>query len=217
MENMEVAVKMAHQGILAAAEKDPAIVEQFKKEVKFMCTLEHPNVCDCFGAVTHYADGDLCMWILMEKLEMDLDVAISDKRVPLGRDAPQQYAALLHGIVRALAYFHSPNDGKPIVHRDLKPANIMLDRNNVPKVIDFGQAKETLAGIGSTMGMKGTPQWWAPEQRANGVCVCVCVCVRLSVCLSVCDLSVCAGDDYSLTEHTHTCAHYRTVSASLPT
>ena len=55
-------------------------------------------------------------------------------------------------------------DKKPIVHRDLKPQNIMLDKNNVLKVIDFGLAKETLSGVGSTQNLKGTEIWMAPEQ-----------------------------------------------------
>jgi len=55
-------------------------------------------------------------------------------------------------------------DNKPIVHRDLKPENIMLDKNNVLKVVDFGLAKETIGGVGSTMNVKGTKDWMAPEQ-----------------------------------------------------
>ena len=53
---------------------------------------------------------------------------------------------------------------KPIVHRDLKPENIMLGKDNVLKIVDFGLAKETVLGVGSTMNVKGTKDWMAPEQ-----------------------------------------------------
>ena len=53
------------------------------------------------------------------------------------------------------------------MHRDLKPENIMLDKNNILKIVDFGLAKETVLGVGSTMNVKGTKQWMAPEQVSH--------------------------------------------------
>ena len=50
------------------------------------------------------------------------------------------------------------------MHRDLKPENIMLGKDNVLKIVDFGLAKETVLGVGSTMNVKGTKDWMAPEQ-----------------------------------------------------
>ena len=64
-------------------------------------------------------------------------------------------------------------DKKPIVHRDLKPENIMLDKNNDLKVVDFGLAKETMLGVGSTMNVKGTKEWMAPEQVSKSSCLCL--------------------------------------------
>jgi len=55
-------------------------------------------------------------------------------------------------------------DKRPIVHRDLKPDNLMLDKNNILKIVDFGPAKETVLGVGSTLNVKGTKEWMAPEQ-----------------------------------------------------
>ncbi len=58
------------------------------------------------------------------------------------------------------------------MHRDLKPENVMLTSGNppVPKLIDFGLAKEVRHEVGSTLNRKGTPEWMAPEQKSQGGC-----------------------------------------------
>lgn len=49
-------------------------------------------------------------------------------------------AKICIGVARGLAYLHE--EAKPyIVHRDIKASNILLDRNLIPKIADFGLAK----------------------------------------------------------------------------
>ena len=167
-ETREVAVKMALDNVLEFA-KQPEhrkILLQYEKEVELLCKLVHPNICACYGAITYAIDKDLCMWIVMEKLGMDLHKVIASQSLPLGRDDPRQFTSIVQGVVSALAYVHSLP--KPLVHRDVKPHNIMLSLDNVPKLVDFGLAKETLVGAGSTHNFKGTEEWMAPEQLQKG-------------------------------------------------
>ena len=168
--NIPVAIKIALSNELVAAKEDSTRVRSFLNEVKFMCTLDHPNICDCYGAVTSQG-GDLLLWIVMEKLHMSLHTAIMDKHVQHGRDAPGPFVEMLAGLLGALAYLHT-DQRNPIVHRDLKPENVMLTSDNPPmtKLIDFGLAKETRDGAGSTFNKKGTPEWMAPEQKRQGGC-----------------------------------------------
>jgi len=202
---------MVLQNALANAAQNPQLISVFQKETQLLCTLDHPNIVSCYGMITRH-NGDLLMYCVMERLEIDLFAAITNGIQPLGKDKPSLFVDLLASFVSALAYLHSPVsthtclfklfsnlrlslffekdvylyqfmcvkifehkkmysenvgrqlDKKPIVHRDLKPQNIMLDKNNVLKVIDFGLAKETLSGVGSTQNLKGTEIWMAPEQ-----------------------------------------------------
>jgi len=164
-----VAVKMAMPNVLADAENRPQIVTEFRKEVRLLGQIDHPNIVQCHGGITRQGD-DLVMWIVMEKLEMTLSTAIDDKHLPIGRDDPQTYVELIAGLCSAMAYLHTLVGGKPIVHRDLKPDNIMINnlRDRVVKLVDFGLAKETMSGVGSTMHIKGTREWMAPEQVRVG-------------------------------------------------
>ena len=167
-----VAVKMAMPNVLAAADSQPQIVEAFRREVRFLATIEHPNIVQCYGCVTR-EEGELSMWIVMEKLDITLSSAINDKHLQVGRNNPQTYVELVAGICSAMAYLHTPINGNPVVHRDVKPENIMLNNISdcVVKLVDFGLAKETVrSGVGSTMNVKGTREWMAPEQLTDGGC-----------------------------------------------
>src|SRR6185436_4523178 len=62
----------------------------------------------------------------------------------------------------AMAYAHSHG----IIHRDLKPANILLNKDGLPKITDFGLAKKLEGDSGQTKSgtLMGTPNYMAPEQ-----------------------------------------------------
>lgn len=72
---------------------------------------------------------------------------------------------MIKQIAEALDYAHA-ND---VVHRDLKPANILINHQGVPKITDFGIAKDFQADDGETISgeVLGTPAYMSPEQ-ANG-------------------------------------------------
>jgi len=66
---------------------------------------------------------------------------------------------IAEGIARGLAWFHNVNP--PIVHHDLKPSNILLDKDDNPKICDFGlscfKKDETIRNPA------GSKLWSAPE------------------------------------------------------
>lgn len=141
-------------------------------EVKKIKKLKHPNLIEyydlyevCTGtkdihghelnyqvAVMEYADGGTLGDLLKNK--------------PLTNTEAEELA---EGIIDGLAYLHANN----ITHRDLKPANILLttkDGKRIPKITDFGLAKNTAAGNTASTMLVGTVEYMAPEffKQAEG-------------------------------------------------
>lgn len=67
----------------------------------------------------------------------ELSAGEDHKRMKFDWDVRREIAL---GIARGLAYLHE--EVKPyVVHRDIKAGNVLLDRDFIPKVSDFGLSK----------------------------------------------------------------------------
>ena len=128
-------------------------VERFNSEAKSAGRLNHPNI------VTIYDVGraDDVAFIAMEHLEgQELKEIITSKQ----KLQPSRIVEITAQVADALAFAHDHG----VVHRDIKPANIMVLRNDVVKIMDFGIAmtssgSETQAGT-----ILGSPKYMSPEQ-----------------------------------------------------
>jgi serine/threonine-protein kinase len=129
------------------------IREQFYREAEVVAKLSHPNI------VTIYDVGeDLDLsYLAMEYLEGESleNYANRDTLLPIRRSIDVTLQ-----VCDALEYAH--NHG--IVHRDIKPANIMILKNQLVKVTDFGIARATATSKTRTGVIKGTPYYMSPEQ-----------------------------------------------------
>ena len=63
-------------------------------------------------------------------------------------------------ILRGLAYLHK----KKVVHRDIKPANILLNKNGVVKLADFGVSGQTENSMDCLTSWVGTMSYMSPER-----------------------------------------------------
>lgn len=127
--------------------------DQFFREAETAGLLSHPNIVTIYDAGE---DHDLS-YIAMEFLEgVDLKLyAAKDNLLPI-----RQVIGIVADVADALDYAHE----KGVVHRDIKPANIMLLKNGVAKVTDFGIARAAASSKTKTGVVKGTPFYMSPEQ-----------------------------------------------------
>ena len=137
---------------LAASEQDKA---RFIQEAKAAAALNHPNVCSIIDIQDH--DGQ--MFIVMEFVDGQ---TLREKR---GSISSKQAIDIGIQIADGLSAAHE----KGIVHRDIKPENIMVRKDGICQIMDFGLAKlrsasskiNRLTKEGSTVGTAG---YMSPEQ-----------------------------------------------------
>jgi serine/threonine protein kinase len=75
-----------------------------------------------------------------------------------GRLYPSEAAFAVQQIIEGLHYLHSNG----VAHRDIKCANCLIFANHRIKLADFGASKR-IEHESIISGLKGTPQWMAPE------------------------------------------------------
>ncbi len=148
--NRLVALKMILSGS-HASEKDLA---RFRIEAEAVAKLHHP----CIVQVYEINDVDGRPYFCLEFV----DGGPLDKKL---RGNPQPFreaAELVRKLAEAMEYAHQ----RDIVHRDLKPPNILLTSDGVPKITDFGLAKNLGEESSQTQSgsIMGTPSYMAPEQ-----------------------------------------------------
>jgi serine/threonine protein kinase len=134
-------------------------VNRFLREGRLAAQISHPGVTTVFDVDLH----DRHPFIVMELLDgRDLGSALKEHPSGLGLDKVFEICGQLAG---ALDSAHALG----IVHRDLKPTNIMLVRNGMAKICDFGIARVVDGTrITKTGHSLGTPVYMAPEQFSSG-------------------------------------------------
>lgn len=127
--------------------------ERFYREAKSAGRLNHPNIV----TIHDVGKTENVAYMAMEFLEGQALREILDVHTALSIDRIVEITAQ---IAEGLAYAHENG----IVHRDIKPANIMLVRDGVAKITDFGIA-QTAAGSRTLSGtVLGSPKYMSPEQ-----------------------------------------------------
>ncbi len=150
----QVAIKLLRPG-----HDGEHIFRRFQNERQILANLEHPNICRLLdGGVTE--DGE--PYIVMEHVRnaRPIDEYCASRDLGLN-----ERLDLFRQACSAVQYAHR----FLIVHRDLKPSNILVTDEGIVKLMDFGIAKNLLAGFDDpspqTLGVQPmTPAYASPEQ-----------------------------------------------------
>jgi serine/threonine protein kinase len=136
---------------------NPELAERFRSEARVQATLNNPNIAMLYAFLIW--EGRAVM--VMEYIEGETFQQMIGRRGPIPSDiAVPLFKQALLGIGAA--------HRRGIVHRDIKPANMMLNREGLVKVMDFGIAKVLgVTGMTRTNVQMGTAWYMAPEQVLN--------------------------------------------------
>jgi hypothetical protein len=149
-----VALKTMRPEILT----DPHWLHRFHLEATVSAGLQHPNIVQVYEVLEALGRPIL----VMEYVEgTDLKSALDQ-----GRLGKAEVVRIMSAVCDALAFAHS----RGVIHRDVKPANILLGRDGVPKVADFGLATQKGRRLSAAMdaqesgNLLGSPAFMSPEQ-----------------------------------------------------
>jgi eukaryotic-like serine/threonine-protein kinase len=145
-----VAIKVLHRNLAG----DAGFIERFRREARAAANLNHQNIV----AVHDWGSVDGIYYMVMEYVA---GLSVREILHAEGLLAPAQAADVLEQTLAALQHAHRQG----IVHRDVKPENLMVTRDGVVKVADFGLARAFAdAQITEAGNVIGTVQYLAPEQ-----------------------------------------------------
>ena len=156
----EVALKIIKQGM-----DTEQVIARFEAERQALALMDHPNIAKVLDAGT--TDSGRPYFVM----ELVKGVPIT-KYCDSNRLTVRERLGLFVPVCQAIQHAHQ----KGIIHRDIKPSNVLVasyDDKAVPKVIDFGIAKATGAGLTDQTvytqigAVVGTLEYMSPEQAES--------------------------------------------------
>jgi serine/threonine protein kinase/WD40 repeat protein len=179
--NRLVALKMIRTGVGAGADE----LERFRAEAQAVARLQHPNIVQIFE-IGEWTPDNSQEAMPYFSLELVSGGSLAQKLAGQPQ-LPRQGAEMVETLARAMHHAHAHG----IIHRDLKPANVLLSGTTeegqqtgkegsplvpfpssvVPKITDFGLAKELDADVARTQAgaILGTPSYMSPEQAEGSI------------------------------------------------
>jgi serine/threonine-protein kinase len=138
----------------ASLAREDGFVHRFNREIEAMQKLNCPNIVKLYDSGSY----DETYYYTMEYVDGETITARlrRDKRIPW-----PEAVEIARQICLGLKHAHDAG----VVHRDLKPSNLMIGKDGVVKIADFGVAQVFAAQrLTSTGGIIGTAEFMSPEQ-----------------------------------------------------
>jgi serine/threonine protein kinase len=139
--------------IRTEASAAPGTAERFLREIRLQASLNHQNIAAVHNAFR--VDDELMM--IVEFID---GVSLRAKLETAGITIGQAIDYTLQ-VLSALSYAHA----RGVIHRDIKPSNVMIESDQVVKLLDFGLATSGRDPYITQPGtMLGSPHYMSPEQ-----------------------------------------------------
>ena len=165
MMDRTVALKVIHREWV----RNKEAIDRFQREVKTAASLDHKNI-----VTAHDAEQVDDLHVLVMEFVDGADLAqVVKERGPLPVDEACGYIAQA---AEGLQYAHE----RGMVHRDIKPHNLIVTKDNVVKILDFGLAslspqltaeeptsEDTDGNLTIAGAIMGTPDFISPEQAVD--------------------------------------------------
>ncbi|OVA14369.1 Armadillo [Macleaya cordata] len=138
---------------------------EFVNEIGMISALQHPNLVKLYGCCI---EGNQLLLVYEYMENNSLARALFGREEQrLNLNWPTRHKICLE-IAKGLAYLHEESRLK-IVHRDIKATNVLLDKDLVAKISDFGLAKlDEEENTHISTRIAGTIGYMAPEYAMRG-------------------------------------------------
>ena len=134
---------------------DEEFVSKFESEAIASKSIKHKNVVSAYDVVH---DGRLYYIVLEFADGITLNKYIREK----GHLSNEETIDIAIQVASGLESAHK----KGIIHRDVKPQNVVISKNNVAKITDFGIAR-AISSNTKNISVIGTVHYISPEQAKN--------------------------------------------------
>ena len=120
---------------------DIILLKYIKKEFDLVYEAVHPNILSIYGInVKCFESNTFSISVLMDLGETDWEIEINEHFYKNKYYTENELMSILKQLVSGLVYLQKE---KKIAHRDVKPENVIIFKNNIYKLGDFGEAKGT--------------------------------------------------------------------------
>lgn len=153
-ESCAVAVK----AFVSGTHSDEVVDASYRAELEALQRLGHQNI---LRVIAHDSLGDdaPCPYLILPLMDCNLR-SLKEQRPSIFEDWHRFYNAIGKHILGAIGYSHRQG----VTHRDIKPSNVLMDKNGVPFLADFGIAKiKGWLHQGVTLAGHASPPFTAPE------------------------------------------------------
>jgi eukaryotic-like serine/threonine-protein kinase len=156
-EDSELRRKVAIKRLSPSLVGDDVLQERFFREARLAAALTHPNLVSVYDV----GDEDGLPYIVMEYVEGETLAELMRREGAVDADRAVE---LVVQVCVGLEHAHAAG----LVHRDIKPQNLLVRRDGVVKIADFGIARTLQATQLTQVGtVLGTAAYLAPEQAAG--------------------------------------------------